>query len=131
IGNAAALQLIAAGHEVGYAHYRPFSPSTSFFLVLVVLQAAAVWIGLRARRKAIQRFLLERFRPWQLLLLAAVSFLFAAAPSADPKAYITELTFAAFVDAVQVGSVALAVVSLPSAIRIRVTERLERLFIEP
>ncbi|MCA9973916.1 MAG: hypothetical protein KC425_27075, partial [Anaerolineales bacterium] len=69
VGQAATLQLIAAGPALRYQHYRPLEAHPLPLLVLL-LQTLLVLAHIRPHLRAAWRGLRRRFRPWQLALLA-------------------------------------------------------------
>lgn len=129
-GQAAALRLVDAGHLVRYQHYGAPGRLVAEHpgaLGLVLVQALAVALGLGGRWRPLRDWVTLHLKPWQALLVAAVFAVPSATVSADPRRYLAELVFAAFVQAVSLGNVVLAVLALGPAIREALGERIRRL----
>lgn len=118
IGQAAALQMIDAGHLIKYAHFRPFGVLAAeypLYLAVLAAQTAFVAFGLRRRGRAIASWLRSNFSLWQMAVLAAAFVLTAATVSRDVAFYAQELVFAAFVQFVNLMTIILAAMSLPDS----------------
>ena len=135
VGQAVALQMIEAGTHVRYQHYRSFySLLTEIHPVLLIyfaVQTALVLAGLRTRWRAIQSWLGRNFRVWQLVGIGLVFFLSSATVSKDISKYITELIFASFVQAVNLGNIVLMAWAIPEGVLVSWKQRLGRFFSEP
>jgi len=117
VGQAAALQLVAAGPAVGYQHYETFSEMmgwpSGLFLVVVGLQGIAVTFAIAGRAAELRPALSGLLAAWQWVLVAGVFVSTSAVPSLSLVTYGGELLFAAAVQAVNLATVILVVVSLP------------------
>ena len=113
IGQAVALQMIDAGPLIHYQHYRPFQDIHSFLLVLFLIQICVVGIGLRSRWAFISAWIRRHVRTWQLVVIGVVFIASSAPPSREVGFYVTELFFAALVQAVSLGNIVLMVWALP------------------
>lgn len=116
LGQAATLQLIKAGPLVGYQHLsRPGEAWLENPVALVVAAAflAAAVAGIAARRSAIAGWVRGRPRAWTWLVALGAGSLLAAAPSASPSLYVTELALAALLQLAALACVALAATGLP------------------
>ncbi len=120
LGQAAWLQLIAAGPFVRYQHFAVDRVGTDIGLVAVSIigvQALLVAIALlsRARRLAIARTVESLSRPRVALAMLAVALLalFAAFPSRDLTAFAGELLIAAVVQCLGLASLVLAAYAMP------------------
>jgi hypothetical protein len=117
VGQAVALQMIEAGSEVGYQHYKPVGrllrETHPLLLIFLAMQTALVALGLRNRWPQIRPWLGRNFRLWQLLGVGLVFLLSSATLSQEVSRYATELVFAAFVQAVSLGTIILMVWALP------------------
>lgn len=128
LGQAASLQLIDAGNQIHYQHYRLgsglFRAPAIFFLGFIGVQAAAtlwrlshswwqVWAGLRSVLRA-----------WQIILMLFLVILPSAALSREPGFYLAELLFAGLLQLMNLGTIAIAVASLPEAGHIHLRDRI-------
>lgn len=135
VGQAAALQMIEAGAHVRYQHYRSFYSLLTeihpVLLIIFTLQTALVVAGLRTRRLTIQSWLGRNFKVWHLLGIGLVFFLSSATVSKSISKYITELFFATFVQAVNLGNLVLVVWVLPDGVLVSWKQRFGKFFSEP
>lgn len=130
IGQAVALQLVEAGRPVRYQHYQPLASMLRdhpIWLALLAAQAVAVTLGLWARWAAARAWVGRHLRPWQLVIVAAVFVLTSATVSPRIGRYLSELGFAALVQAVNLGNVVLAVWAIPPTTREAIARRFQRL----
>lgn len=118
VGQAAALQLIEAGTSVGYQHYRLLSSLDSSNVQLsaavIGLQAVAVVAVAVRNRQSIRERLTRELVGWRVLPVAVLFVLTAATLSPTVADYVAELTFAAALQSVNAGTIAVAVVALPA-----------------
>jgi hypothetical protein len=116
LGQAVALQMIDAGKAVRYQHQKPLASLAAghpFLLAALALQVILVAAALAPLRDRVRAWLGESFRPWQAAGLALVFALPSATVSPAAGRYLEEVAFATFVQAVALGSVALAAWALP------------------
>ncbi len=120
LAQAAGLQLIDAGPRIHYQHYRSWDQllqGTNGLLVgLLVVQAACVLARFWGRWPAVSSWLRLNFRPWGLIGVGAIFWLSAAAVSRNVPFYVAELTWAAFLQTVNLGNIVLAAWSFPSEV---------------
>ena len=132
VSQAAALQLMEAGPHAGYQHYKTIdqvlSDTHPLILALLVVQIVAVAGGLARRWAAIWKWIGCHFKLWQLFGIGLVCFLSSAAASFRISKYITELVFATFVQAVNLGNIILMAWALPAEALISWKQRLDRFF---
>ncbi len=126
VGQAASLQLIAAGPLIRYQHYRVLgelvAAPSSYFVLVLLAQSLMVLVGIRRRWPQLVeqgRLVLER---WAWFVCLAAMILTSATLSRDPVVYLTELAVAGSVQLVSLATVVLAVMALPDEL----TERLRR-----
>lgn len=115
-GQAVSLQLIDAGPRLHYQHYHSLTRILAYqpwHLLFVMFQTALVAIGLSGRWAVIRRWLSQNLRWWQLAGVTAVFWATAATVSEEPRRYLLELAFAAFLQTVSLGNVILLAWSLP------------------
>lgn len=119
LGQAAALQLIAAGPVVGYQHFRPIRELGKglgwLWVGILAVQCTLVVpsiVRLAVRGARRQQRLLPPMR-WAVLIFGAL--LLGATASRDPVAYAAELAVAGVVHALAIGTVVLAAASLPES----------------
>jgi hypothetical protein len=117
VGQAVALQLVLAGSGVGYQHYQsPMAHPATLRAVLVgwlAVQTSLVAGGLSSRWPSIRQWCGRSFRPWQLLAIGALFALSSATFSRSLLAFTSELMFATFLQALGLGTIILAVWSIP------------------
>lgn len=109
---AAALAGVRAGPYVRYAHYPPSGSWPAWALTALGAAAAAVGLGAFRRRDAIARWARGR-SPIRVGLFSLAFVGTAAALSRSASAWLGELAFAAAVQTVALGAVALGVAALP------------------
>lgn len=115
VGQAASLQFIEAGNLIHYQHYQPFSrlgsqPTT---LAIFLLQMIIVGVGLVRHGVEIRRWLEERFKLWQLVLIAVVFVVSSAALSRDVRFYVAELALATLVQTVNLANIVMLAWAFP------------------
>jgi hypothetical protein len=119
IGQAVALQLIDAGTMIHYQHYKPprsLLSSTEFPLLIYLLaQTAIVSIGLWNRLADLRSWIGRNFKTWQIIGIGSVFVFSSAALSRDVPAYVIEVLFATFVQAVNLATIVLMVLALPES----------------
>ncbi len=117
VGQAAMLQLIDAGPFMRYQHFktigRLFSEVPVFVLAVLAVQVLAVLVALPRRLPSAWARLRGRLQNWQLALLGLVFVLTSATVSHDLATYGLELLTASFFQALNMGTVVLAVLSIP------------------
>jgi len=116
VGQAAALQMIDAGQLIRYQHYRPLSrllETSPWLLIILTAQTVLVVGGIRPYWPVVSAWARRNFKIWQLLGMGLIFFLTSATVSREVRAYLVELPFAAFVQAVNLANVILAVCSIP------------------
>jgi len=129
IGQAISLQLIAAGPSVGYQHYRPVAALAADYPGHVLFLAAlAIALTLSSRR------LFRAMRGWagpisrgMWLIIGIGALAIAATISRHPATYLVELTVAGAIQLIALGTVAMAVLSLPDNLSERLGFALDRL----
>ncbi len=119
VGQAACLQLINAGWQLRYQHYK--APADVLATVsplvwgLIVAQALVVTVALVARWAGIRAWIRAHVRPWQLALVASVFLVCTATVSEDVGFYLRELAFAGAVQTVQLANLTLVAMALPAS----------------
>ena len=117
VGQAVALQMIEAGPQIRYQHYkslgRLFTETHPLLLIFLSLQTVLVLCGLKSRWPEIRVWLARTFNAWQLLGIALVFILTSATVSRDLDTYFSEVTFAAFIQALNLTTIVLMVWSIP------------------
>lgn len=131
VGQAVALQMIDAGQLIRYQHYRPVHriiETAPWLLVCLAIQTGLVLAGLRAYWPGTRSWLAGNFRAWQLVGIGLVFCLPAAAVSREAGVYVMELPFAAFMQAVNLANVVLAICALPDHVVARIILKFESIF---
>ena len=118
IGQAAALRMIDAGPRLHYQHYVPLSAIASthpWLLAMVVLQTVGVAIALARYARGHGRERFQRVGSGRLALALLLSTCTAAVVSAPVSRYLTELTFAAFLQVLSIATMVVMVLAIPAA----------------
>ena len=118
VGQAVMLQTINAGPLLHYQHYRSLSEilfSQPWLVVFLALQTILVMIGLFPRWKNLSNWIRKNFKIWQLMLIGLIFFFTSASLSESPAYWLYELVFATLLQALNLATVVLAVISLPEA----------------
>jgi hypothetical protein len=123
VGQAATLQLIEAGTCVCYQHLRAveqLGQASPVVLGVVVLQAAAVAVGIFRLLPTVLGWLRRTFALWQLLVIASLFALTSAALSSNPILWVTELGLATTLQLLHLTTVVLAARFVPEVLLERV-----------
>lgn len=98
VGQALSLQMINAGYQLRYQHYKPVGELLQFPTVLYVLamvvQAVLVGVGIRGVLAGAIGWVRSNVRPWQLIVLALCFFLPTTTVSPDVSVYVIEFAIA-------------------------------------
>lgn len=117
VGQAAALQLIDAGHSVRYQHYRPLTALLTgpdrFLVACLVVQAALVFAALPSAVPGLVGWCRRHVGGWQLAAIGLLFCLTSATLSRDPSLYVTELCVATFVQVVGLANVLVLAAAVP------------------
>jgi hypothetical protein len=117
MGQAVALQLIEAGPYMRYQHYKTLSrlleETNPLLLLCVVVQTALVLAGLKTRWPKIRAWFSQTLKPWQLFGIGLIFFFSSATVSRKFTIYATELFFASFIQAVNLGNIVLIAWATP------------------
>ncbi len=117
VGQAVALQIIDAGNLIRYQHYRGweklFVETNPLLPGFLLVQTLCILCGIGRRRKVIWACLRRVFRPWQLAAVAVVFSLTAAAVSRDVSFFVSELSFAALLQTVNLANLILVAWAVP------------------
>lgn len=120
-GQASSLQLIVAGIKPGFQHYKPVHAlvTTTHPLVLgiVALQIILVATCLPSIWPTIRTWARRTVKPWQIVSIAVITIIPAAAGSRQITTYAIELCLAAFLQLLNMANITLAVWTLPSGLR--------------
>jgi hypothetical protein len=118
VGQAVTLQLVEAGPQLGYQHYRIWnrliSDTNPFLLVFLVLQTGLVVIGFRKRWLGTAQWLRHHFSWWQLAAIGLVFFLTSATVSRQITVYASELILATYLQLLGLATIVLMVWAIPS-----------------
>lgn len=130
IGQAVTLQMIDAGRRIHYQHYEPIGVLWSarpWLLAWVGAQSLVVGVALGRRGRAIAESMRGRIRPWQLAGVAMLSLSTAATVSPAVSRYVSELAFAAYLQALAVATIVLVAWAIPASQLDEVRRRTDRL----
>jgi hypothetical protein len=118
VGQAVALQAIDAGPFIRYQHYKPpgrlLAETHPLLLAVLGVQAVLVAGALRRRWPAVRSWAGRTFKAWQLSGVALVFCLTSATVSPQIRMYVWDVLFAAFVQAVNLGTILLMAWALPA-----------------
>jgi hypothetical protein len=129
IGQAVSLQLVRAGHMIGYQHYAMADLVTggrAAALAFVVLQGLLVAWAMMGRWMSVARFVRDEIGLWRAVLLTGLFVITSATLSQDPRVYVAELVTASIVQAMALFTIVLAAMSLPASSP-SLTARVDRL----
>ncbi len=116
-GQAVTLQMIEAGPSLRYQHYMTLdglrSGSHRLFLVWLAFQLCLVAVGFGRVAPAVRTWLHQTFTRWQLVGAVIVVTVSSAVVSRDVARSAVEVLVATFVQAIHLGTIVLAVTSLP------------------
>jgi 4-amino-4-deoxy-L-arabinose transferase-like glycosyltransferase len=124
LGQAATLQLINAGWQLRYQHYKSFAEITdstfgTVLLGFLVVQAGLVVLGLRPWLHALVSWCGRNLRLWQALLISSIFLLSTTTLSRDIGDFIQEWFFATLVQVLALLTVLVAVLAIPSDSAVR------------
>jgi 4-amino-4-deoxy-L-arabinose transferase-like glycosyltransferase len=125
-GQAVTLQIIDAGTAMKYQHARPFNHPV--FVAFLGLQTVFVAVGYRNRASLVWSWIRLHFKAWQLLGIGLLFVLSSATVAADTSAYLRELPYAAFMQAVSLANIVLAVWTVPADTITGLKRRFEKFF---
>ncbi len=132
-GQAVSLLLINAGNLLHYQHYKSLgdilADGNTPLLIFVGAETVLVSVGLWQRRASLRSWFARNLRFWQLLIIAAAFFGFAAAVSRDAVAFSQELVWAGFIEALALGQIVLILWALPVSHAQNIGERVEKALI--
>jgi hypothetical protein len=133
VGQAVSLQLVNAGWQLRYQHYKPFEQilqSTLGILLLAffVVQAAVVLVGLRPFLARIIAWCRQNLRMWQQLLIASVFIISTTTVSHSIAVYIQEWAFAVLIQTLSLATIVLAAMTIPQGSIIGIRRLLSALF---
>lgn len=133
LGQAITFQLINAGWQLRYQHYKPMSEILgsslgNFSLLFLAIQAVLVTIAIRRSVSSIIRWSKDRFRTWQLVLVTGVFVLSATTVSASVAFYFQEWIFAIIVQSINLLTIFHVARSIPESSLDRLRRIPEALF---
>ncbi|MFQ5466226.1 MAG: glycosyltransferase family 39 protein, partial [Thermodesulfobacteriota bacterium] len=131
-GQASALQLIEAGHQVRYQHYISpaglVSEAHPVVIVILVFQIAAVGYAAARGFPGFRAWASTRLKTWQFVAAALVTVATSAVFSRDKGFYIQEVIIASFIQFMNLANVILIAGSIPDAAAGRLRTRLGEIF---
>ena len=122
------------GRYVRYQHYKPLNrllTENPLRLAYIAAQTILVAAGFRSCWPAIRNWTARNFKVWQLFGVGLLFFLSSATVSREISVYVTELLFAGFVQAVNLGNIVLMVWALPEEALVGLQRRLDKWFGRP
>jgi len=129
-GQAAALQLINAGHDIHYQHYLPIDRmwvgDGRLAVVCIVVQVVFVIAAMIREAGRIRAWVSQTFKPWQVLGLVGVLVLCSATISAELPNYVIELFIAGFIQSITLCNIYLLARSIPQPLTSKLHERFNR-----
>ncbi|NIT99564.1 MAG: hypothetical protein GWN01_01050, partial [Nitrosopumilaceae archaeon] len=128
IGQAISLQLIEAGNQIGYQHYRIENTYQLVLIGLFIVQTVmAIW-GLSKYWQSIWNWIRINLNVWQIILIGFIFILSSTALSRNIPEYLAELIFAAFIQVVNLVTVVLAVHAIPPEVLQNIKGKFEKWF---
>ncbi|HEX6125588.1 MAG TPA: glycosyltransferase family 39 protein [Pyrinomonadaceae bacterium] len=117
VGQAVTFQLINAGPQLRYQHYKPigelFDYPINIYVGAVVLQFALVTFGMRDLLPQLVTWMRTNVRGWQMIILALCFFLPTTTVSQDHAVYVTEFIVAGSVQLLAFATLVLFAASVP------------------
>ncbi len=123
IGQAAMLSIIDAGKAMHYQHFLTFDVlirSKQLSLGILLLQAILVTIGLIGYPPQTFRRFFGRFPAWKIILFGLFIIVTSSAVSQDLNKYFSEILLATFILTVNLGNIALIILTVPTNILIKI-----------
>ena len=118
VGQTLSLQLINAGYQLRYQHYKPLGELLLYpnvlFLAGALVQLLLVGIALRGVVPAIANWVRTRMRIWQLVVLALCFFLPTTTVSPSPVQYIGEFVVAGSFQLLSLATIILFAIAIPA-----------------
>lgn len=132
---AATLQLIDAGWQLRYQHYKSIAAilngSSPVIWGVLVLQIVLVGLGIAPRWRTIRSWTRANVRPWQVFVLGGVFFLSTTTVSEEVGFFIREWVFACVVQTLQLANVILIALSIPSEATRKLQQYVDRVLGAP
>ena len=117
VGQTLSLQLINAGYQLRYQHYKSIGElllyPNSIYVGAVLLHLALVSVGLRKYLPTLWRWAKTHLRAWQVIVLGVCFFVPTTTLSVDISRYIVELFVAGFVQLISAATFLLFAMSIP------------------
>lgn len=117
VGQAVSFQIINAGPQLRYQHYKPVGELLDYpiniYVGVVVLQFAIVTFGMRDLLPRLVTWMRNNVRAWQMVILALCFFLPTTTVSQDPAVYVSELIVAGLVQLLAFATLILFAASVP------------------
>lgn len=126
VGQAVTLQLIDAGTAIHYQHYLPpakLAAEKPLLVLFVLAQTVVVTVALARRFGVIRDWVARTFRLWQIVVVAAILIVSAAALSRNTTEYAVEVLLATGLQLLNLGTLALMLWALPADAVARVSQR--------
>lgn len=131
VGQAVALQLIEAGPFIRYQHYKPLGRvlgETPALAIFLGVQCVLVIVGFKGYWGSTRAWLANHFRWWQLVSIGLIFAFTSATVSREIPAYLSELVFAAGVQAINLAAIVLMALAIPEETLASLGQRFERYF---
>lgn len=131
LGQAAALQLVNAGYQLRYQHYKPLGELLQYpnvlYLAAIGVQLILVAGAMRELLPAIVRWVRENLRLWQVIVLTLCFFLPTTTVSADLSIYFSELVLASALQLLNLATIVIFANAIPAGSLPRLRESMRRL----
>lgn len=133
VGEAVSLQLINAGWQLRYQHYKPISDivrteSGVIFLLFLLAQTILVGVAIKPFLAPIASWCERNLNRWQMVLLVVAFVVPTTTVSRDISAYLEEWAFAVFIQIISLGAILLAVLKMPERLLSRIRLAQSRMF---
>ena len=131
VGQTLSLQLINAGYQLRYQHYKPLDelllyPSV-WYAGAILIQAIVVLVALWKYIPMLLGWARANLRMWQVIVLAACFFIPTTTLSPEVYRYIAELVIAGFVQLLSAATLLLFAMSIPDSATQDVRRAIDRL----
>ncbi len=118
VGQTFSLQLINAGYQLRYQHYKPISEWLSYpnalFAAGLLVQLIVVIAAMRQFIPGLVSWVRTSLRPWQVLILALCFFIPTTTVSPIPSVYLVEFVVAGLLQLLSLASLLLFAKAIPT-----------------
>lgn len=133
VGQAVNLQLVNAGWQLRYQHYKSLDEIANDTLGILLLgflavQAGLALIGLRRSIPRLFAWCRQNLRTWQILLILSIFIISTTTVSHNIGVYLQEWAFAVFIQTLSLATIVIAALAIPHESAVRLRRRFDGLF---